>query len=70
MAPQTGMLPSHVGTREETLMRSEMSQHVGSGVKLKIDLKVLDLMGDQGSEEEVTQSFGFLPKPDRIPQMH
>ena len=65
MAPQRGMLPSHVGTREETLMRSEMIQHVDSWVKLKIDLTVLGLMGGQGSEEEVTRSFGSLPT-----QMH
>ena len=65
MALQTEMLPLHVGTREEKLVRSEMTHYVGSGVKLKTDRKVLDSTGDQGSGEEVTWSFGFL-----LTQMH
>jgi hypothetical protein len=65
-----GTLPSHVGTKEEKLIRSEMTRYVGSGVKLKTDRRVLGSTGDQGSGEEVTRSFGFLPKLDRIPQMH
>lgn len=52
-----GMLPFHVEIKEGRPMRSEMSQLVGSGVKLEIELKVLGSMADQGSEGEVIRSF-------------